>query len=133
MGAFAISVVVPTRNRPTQIVGCAEALLATAGYQELIVIDQSDGYETQTAMSKFADPRLRYIRTDTRGVTLARNLGIELSLSEIVGFTDDDCRVTTDWASNIATIFSADPEAAVVCGRVRVPEGLHQSGYTATF
>jgi glycosyltransferase involved in cell wall biosynthesis len=131
---LAVSVVVPTRNRETQIAVCVESILATTGFQELIVIDQSDGSASEKVLSKFSDPRLRYIRTDTRGVTIARNLGIELSTGDIIACTDDDCRVADDWACSIGALFAADPEAAVVCGRVRVPaELLEPGGYAANF
>lgn len=128
-----VSVVVPTRNRPDKIVGCVEALLTTTGYHELLVIDQSDGLATEEALSRFSDPRLRYIRTDTRGVTLARNLGLELSDGEIVACTDDDCRASNDWVSSFVAIFATDPSAAVVCGRVVVADDVSEAGYTLGF
>ncbi len=128
-----ISVVIATRNRPTQIAGCVESLLRTVGYEELIVIDQSDGTATEETVTAFDDPRLRYLRTSTRGVTIARNIGIEESKGDIVAYTDDDCRVADDWSARIAAIFSADPDVAVVCGRVRVPDEIQGTGYTLGF
>ncbi len=129
-----LSVVVPTRNRAAQISACVETILLTSGFQELIVIDQSDDTATEQSLSSFSDPRLRYVRTATRGVTSARNLGFELSTGEIIGCTDDDCRVAPDWASTIAAVFAADPEAAVVCGRVVIPDELMRPGaYAASF
>ncbi len=130
---LSVSVVVPTRNRPTQIGQCVETLLAVGGFKELIVIDQSDGTDTEKILSNIVDRRLRYVRTDTRGVTLARNLGIQLSSGEIVACTDDDCRATPDWAGNIVAIFSSDPQVAVVCGRVRVPDEVWGAGFTLGF
>ncbi len=132
-GPVTISVNVPTRNRHVHAAECVATLLATSGFDELILIDQSDGTATQEALSKIQDPRFRYVRTPTRGVTIARNIGIELSTGTIVACTDDDCRVAPDWAACIARIFAADLEVAVVCGRVRVPEELQESGYTLGF
>jgi len=66
-------------------------------------------------------------------VTISRNLGIKLSKGAIIACTDDDCRVTSDWATNIAAIFAADPEVAVVCGRVRIPDDVWSSGYVLGF
>jgi glycosyltransferase involved in cell wall biosynthesis len=109
------------------------SVLATTGFGELVVIDQSDGRETEEALARFSDPRLRYVRTDSRGVTRARNLGIEVTRGDIVAFTDDDCRVSPDWPSAIAAIFTSDPDAAVVCGRVRVPEEIQGLGFTESF
>ncbi len=128
-----ISVNVPTRNRAAHAAECVASLLATSGFDELILIDQSDGTATQEALSAIGDPRFRYVRTPTRGVTIARNIGIELSTGAIVACTDDDCRVAPDWAASIASIFMGDPEVAVVCGRVRVPDALQHAGYTLGF
>jgi hypothetical protein len=49
-----------------------ERLLSNARYEETVVIDQSDVGTTEQALSAFADPRLRYLRTPTRGVIAAR-------------------------------------------------------------
>jgi O-antigen biosynthesis protein len=131
--APAISVSVPTRNRPAHIAACVENILSTDGFLELIVVDQSDDDATERALATIRDPRLRYVRTSTRGVTKGRNIGIEESRGDIVAYTDDDCRVRPDWARRIAEVFASDPQAAVVCGRVEVPEEIRHTGYAEGF
>jgi glycosyltransferase involved in cell wall biosynthesis len=128
-----ISVVVPTRNRPAHIVACVESILTNQNLLELIVVDQSDGDATRLALASVEDARLRYTPTNTRGVTSARNIGIETSTSEIITFTDDDCRVPSNWTNLIADIFADDPAAALVCGRVQVPKELWNQGFTESF
>src|SRR6266480_373161 len=88
-----VSVVVPTRNRPTHAAACARSILATDRFVDLIVVDQSDDRSTEEALAAIVERRLRYVRTETRGVTKGRNLGMDASDSEIIAFTDDDCRV----------------------------------------
>jgi glycosyltransferase involved in cell wall biosynthesis len=128
-----LSIVVPTRNRPADVVTCVTSILATDGFTDLIVVDQSDDRAAETALAAIADPRLRYVRTDTRGVTNGRNLGITLSTSDVVAYTDDDCRVKADWASSLTRVFESDPEAAVVCGSVRVPPEIQHLGFAESF
>jgi glycosyltransferase involved in cell wall biosynthesis len=128
-----VSVVLPTRNRHAHALACARTIVANQGFLELFVIDQSDGNQTKDALSEITDDRLRYVATATRGVTAARNLGIELSQGDVVAFTDDDCRVAPDWISRLSAVFEADPEVAVVCGQVRVPEELRAQGFTESF
>jgi GT2 family glycosyltransferase len=128
-----ISVVVATRNRDAHALACVQSILANEGFVELLVIDQSDGSATQEVLAAISDPRLRYVRTASRGVTNGRNLGIEMSDGEIVAFTDDDCRVAPDWIPSLVKVFTSDPAAAVVCGRVRVPEHLLDQGFTESF
>jgi glycosyltransferase involved in cell wall biosynthesis len=126
-----VSVVVPTRNRPAHMLECARAILAIDGFSELIVIDQSDDDATKTALDAIADRRLRYVRDHRRGVTRGRNRGIEESRGGIVAFTDDDCRVTSEWARLLVRVFASNPHVAVVCGRVQVPP--HEQGWAESF
>jgi GT2 family glycosyltransferase len=128
-----VSVVVPTRNRPAHAAACAVRILETDGFVDLIIVDQSDDGATEAALAEIDDDRLRYVRTDTRGVTNGRNLGIELSQCDIVAFTDDDCRVRPDWIKRIVDVFAADPDVAVVSGRVVVPEDIQHLGYAERF
>lgn len=128
-----ISVVLSTRNRPDHALACAKTICENAGFTELIVVDQSDGDATKRALAELTDPRIRYQATETRGVTAARNIGIDTSSGAIVAFTDDDCRVNADWVATIRSVFEGDPEAAVVCGRVHVPEELAKQGFAESF
>jgi len=133
MAVPSISVIVPTRNRPHRVGDCAKSILATAGFVDLIFVDQSDARATEEVLSRIRDPRLRYVRTETRGVTNGRNVGIQASQSELIAFTDDDCCVRPDWIRSIQGIFSADPNVAVVCGRVVVPDEIKHLGYAEGF
>jgi glycosyltransferase involved in cell wall biosynthesis len=128
-----MSVVVPTRNRPAHAAACIRSILAIDGFVELIVVDQSDDRATAEAVSAIDDRRLRYVRTETRGVSNARNLGMELSDSEIVAFTDDDCRVKANWIERLVGVFTTDPGVAVVCGRVQVPKEIQHLGWAESF
>jgi glycosyltransferase involved in cell wall biosynthesis len=131
-----VSVVVPTRNRVRDAVECSESVLANAGADfEVLVVDQSDGDETREALaSLFGDRRFRYRKSDTRGVSRSRNIGIESTSAPIVAFTDDDCRVAKDWVARMTDVFATDPEAAIVFGRVTVPEGVDgRTRYAASF
>jgi GT2 family glycosyltransferase len=130
---MSVSVVVPTRGRAAHAAECARSILATDGFVDLIMVDQSDDRATQEALSAIDDPRLRYVRTDTRGVTNGRNVGIEMSRSDIVAYTDDDCRVRHDWVRRTIDVFAGDPAVAVVCGRVCVPPEIQHLGYAEGF
>jgi glycosyltransferase involved in cell wall biosynthesis len=128
-----LSVVVPTRNRAAQILPCAEAILRNPSVDELIIVDQSDGTDTHGALEAVRDPRLRYWRSDLRGELSGRNTGFDLARGDLVAFTDDDCRAAPDWAQRLVDVFSTDPSAAVVCGRVQVPEELRARGFAISF
>ena len=128
-----LSIVVPTRNRPVDAVECVRTILATGGFHELVVVDQSDGAQTAEALGAMPDERLRCIRSSLRGATNARNVGIGATSGDLLAFTDDDCRVAPNWAELITSIFTGDASVAVVCGRVRVPDEVRQRGFAMAF
>jgi GT2 family glycosyltransferase len=133
MSAKTVSVVLSTRNRPIHVADCVSTILQNE-FLELIVVDQSDGPETERALLAIADARLTYIRSELRGVTNGRNVGMERSTGSIIALTDDDCRVPSDWTARMAKLFNEDPETMVVCGRVRVPDEYRgEGGYAAEF
>src|SRR3981189_1538727 len=98
-----VSVTVPTRGRAEHIRECITSILACSGPPfEVIVVDQSDDRLTEQALAPLlVDPRLRYLRSETRGVCAARNIGIAESRGDILVCTDDDCRAAPDWLDKI--------------------------------
>jgi glycosyltransferase involved in cell wall biosynthesis len=114
-------------------IACVKTILANDGFDQLFVIDQSDGDQTEAAIATLDDARVRFIRTESRGVTRGRNLGAELAQGDVIAFTDDDCRVAPDWIPALTRIFANDPEVAAVCGRVRVAEAVKDLGFTEKF
>jgi glycosyltransferase involved in cell wall biosynthesis len=126
----AISILVCTRNRPTDLRRCLESILANdfTNY-ELVVIDQSDDGTTAEYLGGLADSRLRWIPTPTRGLARARNLALRHARSDIVAFTDDDCICDRDWIGALVAEFGEQPQIGGLFGRVlpwgdRYAEGM---------
>ncbi|HEX3776570.1 MAG TPA: glycosyltransferase family A protein [Polyangiaceae bacterium] len=128
-----VSAVVPTRNRPQHAVPCARSILQNPDLLELFFVDQSDDRKTEEALATIDDPRLTYVRSELRGVTNGRNVGIERSKGDIIAYTDDDCRAAPNWIASTAKIFAEDPAVAVVCGRVHVPPEIESQGFACGF
>ena len=57
------------------------------------------------------------MRSDERGVAIARNLGLRTAANDAVLMTDDDCTVAPDWVATGARLMSDDPRL-IVSGRV---------------
>jgi len=116
-----ISVVVCTRNRPGDVSQCLPTVLAALRDDwEVLLVDQSDGTETQAVAARLAAacPALRYLPTKTRGKSHALNLGIAETDGPLLAFTDDDCDAPPDWLEKIAAEFAAEPEIDVLFGPV---------------
>jgi O-antigen biosynthesis protein len=128
-----ISVVVPTRNRADQAVACAEALLRCSEIEEIVFVDQSEGDATELGLRGLGAATIRCVRSSLRGAANGRNTGIDATTGRIIAFTDDDCRAAPDWVTCIKSIFDADPDVGIVCGRVYAPDYLRDKGFTTEF
>ncbi|MCA9872899.1 MAG: glycosyltransferase [Anaerolineales bacterium] len=119
-----VTAVVCTRNRGERIVKTIESLLANRHPNyEVLVVDQSTNSETEAAVNHlFSDPRLRYIRSATRGTGLSRGLGLTNARGSVVAYTDDDCTVPEDWLEKMEAVFALDAKIAVAfCNVVPAP------------
>lgn len=86
----AISIVIPTHNRAALLPrAIRSALAATQPGDEIIVVDDGSVDETPAAIAEFAD-RVRYVRTENRGVGAARNHGVSLATRPLITFLDSD-------------------------------------------
>lgn len=103
--AEAISIIVCTRNRTTQLATCLQTLLALDynNYEIIIVDNAPDNNDTHDLVANLP---VRYIREDRPGLDWARNRGIAEAKHDIVAFTDDDVRVDPYWLQAIAKVFS---------------------------
>jgi glycosyltransferase involved in cell wall biosynthesis len=126
----ALSVLICTRNRAQKARRAVDSVLANSfGDFELIVVDQSSDRSTQHALANVHDRRLRYIRTDTIGVAISRNIAVRAARADTVVFTDDDCVCDREWLASIRAEYVAEPAALGVYGRV-IPYGKRgQAGW----
>jgi GT2 family glycosyltransferase len=115
------SVVIATRDRGALPTVAVRSVLAPRNPDlEVIVVDQSTGDATERALEPLAgDSRLRYMRSASRGVSHARNLGIEQAREGIVVCIDDDCEAEPGWLEAFEAAFRLDPRIGVVAGIVR--------------
>ena len=135
MSAALVSGVICTRNRAEPTARCVQSLLAgeTAPI-ELLVIDQSDGRETEQALQPFIDdPRLRYVRSAQRGKGKALNEALRLARGEILVCTDDDCQAPPGWISGMARALESQPNAAVAFCRVVPVAHDRSAGYVPAY
>lgn len=101
--APALSVVVPTRDRPGSLAACLGAIAAQdAPSFEIVVVDDAsvDG-EAVAQVVGAATPLARVLRGEGRGPAAARNLGAEHARGAILCFTDDDCRPVRGWLTAV--------------------------------
>lgn len=120
----AISVVVPTRDRPGSLSRCLDALVAQDSHAfEVIVVD--DGSADHSAVAEAVDwarnqatarwsgtpLTIELIRGSGDGPAQARNLGVEHAKAPVIAFTDDDCRPDHGWLDSLLGRFLEGCEA----------------------
>ncbi|MFB6184588.1 MAG: glycosyltransferase family 2 protein [Haloarculaceae archaeon] len=122
-----VSVVVPTYDRPEQLPGAIESALAqTLADVEVVVVD--DGSPEPYAADVVADypDAVRCLRHErNRGLSAARNTGIEHAEGDFVAFLDDDDRWhPTKLDRQVAALEAAPAAGMATCLLAAVsPEG----------
>ncbi len=123
-----VSILMCTRNRPEDLKKALPGVLAQdyPDY-EVVLIDQSTNDESETWVRENygANSRLRFTRTPTVGLSIARNLALTEARSDICAFTDDDCAVPPHWLSNVVRVYREHPETHILFSPVHIPQEMH--------
>ena len=83
------SVIIPTFNRSGFIKSAIDSVLGQT-YEdfELIVVDDGSDDGTDKLIKEYTDKRIKYFYQENKGVSLARNKGIEESSGKYIAFLD---------------------------------------------
>jgi GT2 family glycosyltransferase len=116
------SVVVATRDRPTELIACVRGLLGLAypDYEILLVDNAPSSEDTAVAVGRHFGhlPGVRYLREDRPGLSNARNRGLAEAAGEVVAFTDDDVLVDPAWLASLVAALGAAPHVACATGLI---------------
>src|SRR5918998_67127 len=116
-----ISVAISTRDRARALTRCLESLRACRVLAaEVVVADQSAGLEGRAATVR-ADAQelpVRWLDGGSSGLAGAQNIAFRHATEPLIAVLDDDCVADPDWIDVLERAFAAEPELALVCGRV---------------
>jgi GT2 family glycosyltransferase len=132
--AVRITVVICTRNRPSDIIRATRSVgLNTTDDVELIVVDQSDEYDEGLFDGTGVVGRVQHLGIPAVGKPSALNVGLRAANAPVVVVIDDDCEVSAGWVAGMAQALDSRPDVALVFSRVVA--GPHDSarGYIPTF
>jgi len=87
-----VSVIIPTHNRANLVDRAIKSVLSqTFEDFEIIVVDDASSDDTEQAIKRFKDRRIRYVRHhENMGAPATRNTGIRMARGDYIGLLDDD-------------------------------------------
>jgi glycosyltransferase involved in cell wall biosynthesis len=114
----ALSVIVPAYNEETLLPGCLDSLLTQtadlASYEVIVV----DNHSTDRTAAIARDKGVRVEEEPRKGYVHAIRRGVEVSQTQLLAFTDADCRTTRDWVARILQDFEETPGIVALGGKL---------------
>jgi glycosyltransferase involved in cell wall biosynthesis len=118
------TIVIPSRNRPSRLRTCLEAI-ARLDYPhqefEVVVVDDGSAPPLEDAVMREPLPGpvpVRFLRQGHSGPAIARNLGVSVAVGEWLAFIDDDCVAQRGWLKAIDEAARAHP-GSLLGGSIR--------------
>jgi glycosyltransferase involved in cell wall biosynthesis len=117
-------VIVPTRDRPSVLARCLEALAHQTIAEEIEIVVVDDGSADSPAIANVVarHARARLLRTGGQGPAAARNAGARAAAGSFLCFTDDDCGPHEDWVERMVDALRHGADA--VSGTVLATGGV---------
>lgn len=115
-----LSFVIPAYNEENYLPGCLESVLADIARSpqpaevEVIVVDNASTDRTGEVAASF--PGVCVVREPVKGLTRARQLGLEAAAGEIVACVDADVRIPPGWIARVLAAFADDPGLVCISG-----------------
>lgn len=122
-----ISIIIPTLNRPDQLLSLIKRMQDVMKQEELIIVDDSlKSFEPQ--ILGFKDFPIKYIhRGEKLGVSSARNIGAQAASGDYLIFFDDDDDFTASWLSDFRNSLSSNPDLVQCDMRIIHSNGKEES------
>lgn len=113
-----ISIIVPVFNAEKTLVKCVDALIGQSYNNiEIILVDDGSTDNSFSICEYYTkkDSRIKVIHKFNRGVSAARNAGLDVAVGDFIMFCDSDDWVELDWCEQLIKAFK--PECLVMCGQ----------------
>jgi glycosyltransferase involved in cell wall biosynthesis len=115
-----LSIIVPAYNEQDYLPACLEHLLAEVrrcpdpGAVEVLVVDNASIDATAEVARRV--PGVRVVHEPNKGLTKARQAGLEAASGELIGYIDADTRMPPGWITRVLRTFERYPHVVCVSG-----------------
>jgi glycosyltransferase involved in cell wall biosynthesis len=117
---FKISVIVPFHNEVSFIYEAVESILAQSVKNiEMITVDDGSIDDSAEKLQLFNDPRIKIIRQENSGASVARNMGVRESTGEYICFLDADDKWAPFKLKLQIEALEKDPSLNMIFGQVK--------------
>ena len=119
-----ISVIIPLYNKQDYICATLNSALAqTFTDFEIIIINDGSSDGSEAIVKKFNDARIIYVKTDNKGVSAARNNGINRAKGKVIAFLDADDIWEKQHLQTLYDLYVKYPEAGMLASRYTIKIG----------
>jgi glycosyltransferase involved in cell wall biosynthesis len=124
-----VSVVIPTRNRARWLEDCLRTLVTqeTSASVEFVIVDDASEDETPSVLESWSarDGRIRPVREERLGRSVALNAGMRSARGRVLLFTDDDVSIDPGWIESYVRLFERHPDVDLAGGAIYpIPKSL---------
>ncbi|MDR0646255.1 MAG: glycosyltransferase [Elusimicrobiota bacterium] len=106
MGTPLISIIIPVYNVEKYLSRCLDSVInQTYKNLEIICINDGSHDNSKTILEEYQkrDPRIKIIRQENKGVSSARNTGLNICKGDYIGFVDSDDHTALDFYDKLLT------------------------------
>lgn len=122
-----VSVIIPVYNTDQYLAACIESLVQQSLQEiEFIFVNDGSSDKSRLIIEKYQkeDLRIKLIDQENKGVSKARNVGLEMAIGKYIGFTDADDIVDKDMFEKMYLVAEANDVDLVSCNIVTKQEGI---------
>lgn len=108
---YRVSVIVPVYNVEKHLKTCLDSVInQTYKNLEIILIDDGSTDNSSEICDEYArnDERIVVIHKENKGVSSARNKGIEIATGDFIGFVDSDDYIEPDMYEKLVSMITSD-------------------------
>ncbi|HEY3274477.1 MAG TPA: glycosyltransferase [Methanocella sp.] len=128
----AVTVVIPLYNKRSYVGRALDSVLQQSFRNfEVIVVDDGSTDNGAEVVESYADPRIRLIRQENRGVSVARNNGVDRATADFITFLDADDEWMPGQLETISGLREKFPDAGLYATAYEIctPDGKKRSAH----